>query len=176
MREEYTMTTNDNGDARVCPFRLASDSTRCSCQGRRCMAWITQLDDSGKPTRQGRCVMVGGFLQMPVTAYAPWGGDGEQEAGFTLGSPKEFTATFSDEEKYPCDFPKTIDERGREILHCPNCGSIKVSMQRDLGASYVECEECGMRGPVKRAPEPALQEWNSLPRGVLCCGNKNIEE
>lgn len=174
MREEYTMTTDANDNARVCPFRLASGSTSCRCQVRRCMAWIVQLDDNGKPTGNGRCGVVGSFLQMPVTACTPWDGKGETVDTFYF--PGEYRATLSDEEKYPLDFPKTIDDRGREILHCPNCGSIKVAMQRDVGASYVECEECGMRGPVKRTPEPALQEWNSLSRGVLCCGNKNMEE
>lgn len=175
MIEEYTTTNGDNSDDRVCPFRFASSSTLCRCMGRKCMAWVVQLDDSGKETGQGCCGMVGSFLKMPVTTCTSWDG-GECESGVTLGFPEEYRATLSDEEKYPLDFPKTIDERGREILHCPNCGSIKVSMQRDVGASYVECEECGMRGPMKRTPEPALQEWNSLPRGVLCCGNKNIVE
>lgn len=174
MREEYTITENMNQHGRACPFRLASGGVDNRCQGRRCMAWVVQLDDSGKPTGSGRCGMVGVILQMPVTTCASWNGDGE--TGVTLGSPEEYKATLSDEEKCPLDFPKTIDEHGREILHCPNCGSIKVAMQRVVGASYVECEECGMRGPVKRTPEPALQEWNSLSRGVLCCGNKDMEE
>lgn len=66
MREEYTMTTDDNGNNLACPFRLASSGTHCDCMGRRCMAWVAQLDDSGKPTSSGRCGMVGSFLQMPV--------------------------------------------------------------------------------------------------------------
>lgn len=67
MREEYTTTTYDNVDDCVCPFRLASSSTSCRCMGRRCMAWVVQLADSGKPTGSGRCGMVGSFLQMPMT-------------------------------------------------------------------------------------------------------------
>ena len=176
MREEYTMATNDNDNNLACPFRLASSGTHCDCMGRRCMAWVVQLDDSGNPTGNGRCGMVWVILQMPVTTCAPWDGDKKHESWGTLGFPGEYKATLSDEEKYPPDLPKTIDERGREVLHCPNCGSIKVSMQRDVGASYVECEECGMRGPIKRTPESALQGWNRLPRGVLCCGNKDMEE
>ena len=176
MREEYTMTTDDNGDARVCPFRLASSGTHCDCMGRRCMAWVVQLDDSGKPTGNGRCGMVGRF-QVSI-AYASSDDDIDEDSDddnqIRASGPIEMVAKVGD--KYPPDFPKAIDVFGREILHCPNCGSVKVSMQRDVGASYVECEECGMRGPVKRTPEPALQEWNGLPRAVLCCGNKDMEE
>lgn len=75
MREEYTMTTDDNGDDRACPFQLASESTACRCIGHKCMAWVVQLDDSGKPTGSGRCGMVGVILQMPVTTCASWDGD-----------------------------------------------------------------------------------------------------
>lgn len=72
MREEYTMT-GDNGNDRVRPFRLASSGTPCCCKGRRCMAWVAKLDDSGKPTGRGRCGMVG-FLQMPMyPAFTPLG-------------------------------------------------------------------------------------------------------
>lgn len=168
MREEYTMAGNMNPHGLVCPFRLVSSGTGYVCQGCRCMAWVVQLDDSGKPTGHGRCGMVGRF-QVSID-YASSDDDNQIQASW----PIEMVAKVGD--KYPPDVPKTIDVFGREILHCPNCGSVKVSMQRDVGASYVECEECGMRGPVKRTPEPALQEWNSLPRGVLCCGNKNIAE
>lgn len=61
MREEYTMTTNDNRHGRVCPYRLNEQGEGRICMGRRCMVWVTQLDDSGKPTGQGRCGMVGRF-------------------------------------------------------------------------------------------------------------------
>lgn len=172
MREEYTITENMNQHGRACPFRLASGGVDNRCQGRRCMAWVVQLDNNGKPTGQGRCGMVGRF-QVSI-AYASSDDDSDDDNQIRASGPIEMVAKVGD--KYPPDFPKTIDNRGREILHCPNCGSIKVSMQRDVGASYVECEECGMRGPVKRTPEPALQEWNSLPRGVLCCGNKDMGE
>ena len=172
MREEYTMAGNMNPRGLACPFRLASSSTGCLCLGRHCMAWVVQLDDSGKPTGQGRCGMVGKF-QVSI-AYASSDDDSDDDNQIRASGPIEMVAKVGD--KYPPDFPKTIDERGREILHCPNCGSIKVAMQRDVGASYVECEECGMRGPVKRTPEPALQEWNGIPRAVLCCGNKDMEE
>ena len=168
MREEYTMAGNMNPHGLACPFRLASSGTGYLCQGRSCMAWVVQLDDSGKPTGQGRCGMVGRFHVS--IAYASSDDDNQIQASW----PIEMVAKVGD--KYPPDFPKTIDVLGREILHCPNCGSIKVSMQRDVGASYSECEECDMRGPVKRSPETALQEWNSLSRGVLCCGNKDMEE
>ena len=71
-------------------------------------------------------------------------------------------------DKYTPDFPKTIDERGREILHCPNCGSIKVAMQRDVGASYVECEGCEMRVVGYRRRKNAIRIWNKTGRGVPC--------
>lgn len=73
MREEYTITENINQNGRACPFRLASGGIDNRCQGRRCMAWVAQLDDSGKPTGNGRCGMVGSFLQMPVIPYTPFG-------------------------------------------------------------------------------------------------------
>ena len=73
MREEYTTTTYDNVDDCVCPFRLASSGTHCDCMGRKCMAWVAQLDDGGKPTGSGRCGMVR-FLQMPMyPAFTPLG-------------------------------------------------------------------------------------------------------
>lgn len=75
MIEEYTTTNGDNGNDRMCPFRFASSSTLCRCMGRKCMAWVVQLDDSGKPTGNGRCGMVGVILQMPVTTCASWDED-----------------------------------------------------------------------------------------------------
>lgn len=56
----------------VCPSRPLEERQE-RCKGRRCMAWVAKLDDSGKPTGRGRCGMVG-FLQMPMyPAFTPLG-------------------------------------------------------------------------------------------------------
>lgn len=145
MIEEYTTTNGDNGDDYMCPFWLASSSTSCRCMGRRCMAWIVQLDDSGKPTGSGRCGMVGVILQMPVTTCASWDGDVE------------------------CKDEVLIEEQDMEILYCPHCSGestlVSCYMPELLEERYfVKCFECGFKGKTSKDKEKAITSWNRIKR------------
>lgn len=55
-----------------------------------------------------------------------------------------------------------------ERLPCPSCEAQNVFLThtvRNLDARrHVECNICGMHGPVKTSDQEALAAWNALPR------------
>jgi len=53
-----------------------------------------------------------------------------------------------------------------EIKPCPfpSCGSGSVALGFDLDGYYVECDECGARGPYSRDKIEAVELWNQAIR------------
>ena len=54
------------------------------------------------------------------------------------------------------------------ILPCPAwaCQGELIESKQDGENFYIECTECGMRGPVEPDPYHAQQSWNWLPRAL----------
>ena len=54
------------------------------------------------------------------------------------------------------------------ILPCPAwaCQGELVESKQDGENFYIECTECGMRGPVEPDPYHAQQSWDWLPRAL----------
>ena len=61
--EQYTYVKSDNITT-FCPMAMNFEDFM-DCAGPRCMAWIIELDGTGKPTGRGRCGM--GQQQIFVT-------------------------------------------------------------------------------------------------------------
>ena len=55
-----------------------------------------------------------------------------------------------------------------ELKPCPAwaCQGELVESKQDGDSFYIECTECGMRGPVEPDPYHAQQSWNWLPRAL----------
>lgn len=55
-----------------------------------------------------------------------------------------------------------------ELKPCPAwaCQGELVESKQDGDSFYIECTECGMRGPVELDPYHAQQSWNWLPRAL----------
>lgn len=58
-------------------------------------------------------------------------------------------------------------------LPCPAwaCQSILIELEQDGESFFIECKECGMRGPVEPDPYHAQQSWDWIPR-ALTWGNE----
>lgn len=55
-----------------------------------------------------------------------------------------------------------------ELKPCPAwaCQGELVESKQDGDSFYIECTECGMRGPVEPDPYHAQQSWDWLPRAL----------
>ena len=55
-----------------------------------------------------------------------------------------------------------------ELKPCPAwaCQGELVESKQDGDSFYIECTECGMRGPVEPDPDHAQHSWDWLPRAL----------
>ena len=66
----------------------------------------------------------------------------------------------------------------QELKSCPACGSTDVAREEFREALWIECQNCGMRGPAASDKWEWVETvWNALPRhpagtpnDALCAG------
>jgi Lar family restriction alleviation protein len=51
------------------------------------------------------------------------------------------------------------------LLPCPFCLCDHVFICNGISSRYVECPECGARGPVGELKADAVDAWNTRPIG-----------
>lgn len=51
-----------------------------------------------------------------------------------------------------------------ELANCPYCGSCpKIQYKLSLRPVFwIDCEDCGLSGPIKEAEDVAIEAWNQV--------------
>ena len=79
--------------------------------------------------------------------------------------------------KYTSEYVKTD-----ELLHCPQCGSTNVIMEKYQTICYIHCNDCHLMSNVPREPAAAVKHWNQrfTRKGIYekrcpMCGSPNTK-